>query len=131
MKYVFLVILVVILSSCGSTNDSTGSGNTSENNSNSTLSLTKEALKENPETDIFVFKGRVYERGNELTENVDLVKIGQILTDYKGGSSINEGEATKLKKGTIVYKDSSEKTSDVLIVKVNDEMYEYIGKPEG
>ncbi len=77
----------------------------------------EQVLKENPDADLFEFKGSVYKTGVDWIEEKDLTKGEQI-------GVISEGMATKLPKGAQIY--APKERRDILIVSYDGKEKRYL-----
>ncbi|MEK4563405.1 hypothetical protein MKX54_01795 [Alkalihalobacillus sp. FSL R5-0424] len=90
-------------------------------------------LEEYPEADIFLYNGSIYTTNIDWVDELTLTKgekIGVITEQAeKGDTNYENGTASKLTEGTIIYK--AEEREDILIAEENDKISYYLIQTEG
>lgn len=95
----------------------------------------KEILINDPNADIFQYKDIIYTNasGIEWVQQADLTigkSVGTIQKQYQPDLAFENGMATELPVGTVIY-EPMKKSGPILIVVVNDEEVRYLGLIEG
>ncbi|KGX84638.1 hypothetical protein [Pontibacillus litoralis] len=120
----FCLISIILLSACNDSNENTIEEKTT------TQVIAEEILKDNPNADILVINERVYERDDSIEDYTESLgdELGRVDHVYTEGDVFNNGVATKLPKDTKIYKPENDEGTDLILVKVDDNIYIYIAE---
>jgi hypothetical protein len=96
----------------------------------------EEMLNLNPEADIFMFGGLIYENADSLDwvqqfKFEGQSKVGEITAIYRDQESFTNGMSTKLPIGTEIYRPSPHQGGEVLIIELDGKQHRYLGLIEG
>ncbi|GGO01219.1 hypothetical protein [Saccharibacillus kuerlensis] len=116
----------VLMSGC------TGQDTASTQMSVSSMPTASEVLLINPKANLFQYESTVYEAGVPWVDKLELTRgerLTKVLRQNKNGDSFRDGDATKLKKGTAIYR--AKEHVDVLIADTSDEEIRFLLLAEG
>ncbi|NTY09291.1 hypothetical protein EXW93_06740 [Exiguobacterium sp. JMULE1] len=91
-----------------------------------------EVLSEDAKADIFQFNDTIYKSDvawAEKTEVTQNEKVGEIKRRSSDKDAFDNGTATKLYKGTVLY--STKERNDILLVSFNGKLKKYVALGEG
>lgn len=91
-----------------------------------------EVLSEDSKADIFQFNDTIYQSDvawAEKTEVTQKEKVGEIKRRSSDKDDFDNGTATKLSKGTVLY--STKERNEILLVSFNGKLKKYVALGEG
>ena len=91
-----------------------------------------EVLSEDSKADIFQFNDTIYKSDvawAEKTEVTQKEKVGEIKRRSSDKDGFDNGTATKLSKGTVLY--STKERNEILLVSFNGKLKKYVALGEG
>ena len=119
----FSIISVWMLGACS---------NESDMQSTSEKPTASEVLGEDSTADIFQFNDTIYKSNVEWAEKTEVTqnkKVGEIKRMNSDKDDFDNGTATKLSKGTIIY--STKERKEILLVSFKGKLKKYVALGEG
>ena len=106
--------------------------NKNEMQSTSEKPTASEVLGEDSTADIFQFNDTIYESDVKWAENTEVTqkkKVGEIKKMSSDQDDFENGTATKLSKGTVIY--STKEKNEILLVSFKGKLKKYVALGEG
>lgn len=119
----FSILTVLMLGACS---------NEGEMQSTSEKPTASEVLKEDSTADIFQLNDTIYKSDVEWAEKIKVTKnekVGEIKRMNSDKDDFDNGTATKLSKGTVIY--STKERKEILLVSFKGKFKKYVALGEG